>query len=166
MPDTDGAALSDKGLAPSALPPTTAMIVDTRANAPSTQTPLLEKHEQPTLKPPKYHWYASRYLCLITVFVVLCFSAKHLANKTRYYLSRRNRKAHRPSKHGFRRLSSLQTVVEQMVQKWTVLSTLPRWLYGPDTLLDAAFTAVYCALLFFFSLNHSRCESLSLSSLY
>lgn len=143
---------------PHCLPPTTAMIDEVPDDTPTNQVPLLDSQVHQTLKPPKYHWYASRYLCLITALVLLCFSVIRAANGVQTYFSRRRRQVRPTNNDEFHRPPLLRTVTQQMVQRWTVLVTLPSWLYGPDTLLDAMFTASYCSLLFYFALNHSRCE--------
>lgn len=77
----------------------------------------------------------------------------------------RRRRAHSPLGMCVDRgRSSLSTAAQQLLQKWMVLFTLPRWLYGPDTLMDAFVTVAYCSLLFYFALNHSRCECASPST--
>lgn len=143
---------------PHCLPPTTAMIDEVPDDTATNQVPLLGSQVHQTLKPPKYHWYASRYLCLISILVFLCFCGKHTFDRTRAYLARRRRQNVSPGKLVYPHRSSVRMVCGQMVQKWALLTVLPGWLYGPDSVVDAVFTTAYCGLLFFFSLNHSRCK--------
>lgn len=131
---------------------------------PATQTPLLGLQHSQRTKPPKYHWYASRYLCLITVLAILCLCLRHAVNRSQAYLYQRRRQRLPPGKDHHPRPCSVQTIVEQVVQKWAFLTPLPWWLYGPDSLVDALFTTTYCAALIYFSLNHSKCECVTLVS--
>lgn len=128
-------------------------MLDETIDSTAAQMPFLGSQDRPLSKPPKYHWYASRYLCMITILVLLCFSIRHAIHQARIRHQRRT------LPHPDRCPTSLGTIVQQSLQKWIVLLTLPRWLYGPDTLLDALFSLTYCLVLFYFALNRSRCES-------
>ncbi|WOO77784.1 60S ribosomal protein L22 1 [Vanrija pseudolonga] len=106
-------------------------------------------HGLPITKPRKYHWYASRYMCAITLVALLALSARHLVASFKR-----------------RRMGQLEPVIavapprwrrfQRSAQTWLFLGSFPKWLYGPDTIADGLCTLVYCALLFFFSINKSR----------
>lgn len=102
------------------------------------------------VKPKKYHWYASRYLCLITALILLAFALRHLYTT----LERRYRRRTTPSRRP-RSTSSVATALDAVTQRFLFLTTLPSWLYGPDTPADALCTTIYCSLMFYFALNHT-----------
>lgn len=113
----------------------------------------------PITKPKKYHWYASRYMCAITLIALLALSARHLV------VTVKRRRSGRPEP-----VIALPPprwrLFQQSATTWLFLGSFPKWLYGPDTIADGLCTLVYCALLFFFSINKSRCECYELRLAY
>lgn len=57
----------------------------------------------------------------------------------------------RKGKFRLRALSAVQ-------RNWCYLRTVPRWLYGPETMLDAFWTVLYCAVLITFGCWEISCE--------
>lgn len=124
-------------------------------------TPSPESPRPP--RPTRYHWYASRYLCVITLVVILllafyhaCASIRRRSRRQRLGRLRPQRDSHAPAAASM--LSKSAAVVDTVKQKALVLTTLPPWLYAPDTMSDAFCTIAYCALLSFYSVNKTTCE--------
>jgi hypothetical protein len=114
---------------------------------------LVESHAK---KRHSDHWYFPRYIYIIILAIILLLTIKRLITHLRLRYS-----SHTSSS----RLCRRARAIEAATRNWAYLSTLPTWLYGPDTYMDAICTGLYCFTLLFYAFWGTYCELLPLVSI-
>jgi hypothetical protein len=113
----------------------TVMIWDAQVVWDLTPTTFDDGLDVPT-KPKKYHWYASRYLCAMTLGVVAWLAGRHLyrlVDRKRRLGQPEGSKTEAPRRPHHRPLRSAYNAFHRGL----FLSSMPRWISSPESVADA-----------------------------
>ncbi|WVQ76889.1 hypothetical protein IAR50_006563 [Cryptococcus sp. DSM 104548] len=124
----------------------------------------------PFVRPPKYHWFASRYSWIWISSTILLLILLHLIRTIRHKRRHKQSLDRRRRQSKSARVSERDYALEELEPKkgrvgrhmralgagWrnvVYLRGFPVWLYMPETVADALFTVLYTAVYLFYCLH-------------